>query len=78
MQTPEISREVYKTIKHYSRAELERFCTNLYMRGYNDGRESVPGIDIEQVCKAIARVDGIGQKRMAAIRTAIDKAYEEC
>jgi len=75
--TPVISREVYKAIKTYDRQRMERFCTDLYMRGYNDGRESIPGVDVDKVIDAIAAIPGIGPKRLSDIKASIDSVYEK-
>lgn len=76
MQMPEISREIYKAVKKYDRQQLARFCADVYMQGYNDGRESVPGVDVEKICEAIAATPGIGQKRMAEIKKNIESLFE--
>lgn len=72
---PVISREIYRAMKHRNREEFASFCEQMYMSGYNDGRESVPGVDTEQLYKVIASVPGIGEKRMAQIRAAVDAAF---
>ena len=70
-----IDRNTYKNVKHFNREQLMRFCEMIYSDGYNDGRESVPGVDTEQLYKVIASVPGIGEKRMAQIRAAVDAAF---
>lgn len=72
---PVIDRNTYKNVKHFNREQLIRFCEMIYSDGYNDGRESVPGVDTEQLYKVIASVPGIGEKRMAQIRAAVDAAF---
>lgn len=44
------------------RQQFELFCKNLYMTAYEEGRKSVPGIDITEVQKAISETPGIGSK----------------
>lgn len=70
-----LRREDYKKVKKMDRQEMEEFCKNLYMNGYNDGRESVPGIDINQVKDAILETKGIGQNRLASIMESIEKRF---
>lgn len=41
-----LRREDYKRVKRMDRQEFEDFCRNLYKNAYNDGRESVPGVDV--------------------------------
>lgn len=72
---PVISRETYKNVKHFNREQLAQFCERLYMNGYHDGCESVPGVDTEQLYKVIASVPGIGAKRMEQIKAAVDAAF---
>lgn len=45
---PEITREVYKNVKKFDRQQFTGFCTDLYKYGYEDGRESVPGVELEE------------------------------
>ena len=71
----DIDRETYKTVKHFDRQQLTQFCTNLYNRGLKAGRDSVPGVDVEQLYKVIASVPGIGAKRMELIKAAVENAF---
>lgn len=48
---------------------------NLYMEGYKDGRDSVPGIDIKQVEQAISETKGIGESRLRSIMNSIEKKF---
>lgn len=41
-----LRREDYKRVKKMDRQQFESFCKNLYMTAYEEGRKSVPGIDI--------------------------------
>lgn len=52
-----LRREDYRRVKKMDRSQFENFCKSLYMQGYQDGRESVPGIDISQVKDAIAETE---------------------
>lgn len=69
---PEITRETYKNVKKYDRQQFTAFCTNLYGYGYEDGRESVPGIDVAEIMEAVSKVKGIGSKKMDDIKAAIE------
>lgn len=73
---PEITRETYKSVKKYDRQQFTVFCANLYKYGYEDGRESVPGIDVADIMDAISGVKGIGAKKMESIRAAIEAMFE--
>ena len=72
---PEITRDMYKSIKKYDRQQFTAFCTDLYGFGYQDGRESVPGVDIEAIMKAIENTKGIGAKKLADIRASIEAVF---
>lgn len=73
---PEITRTVYKDVKKYDRQQFTAFCTDLYKYGFEDGRESVPGIDVAGIMDAISGVKGIGTKKMGDIREAIEAMFE--
>lgn len=49
-----LRREDYKRVKKMDRQQFENFCKNLYQTAYEEGRRSVPGIDITEVQKAIS------------------------
>lgn len=69
---PEITRDIYKNVKKFDRQQFTRFCSDLYKFGFEDGRESVPGIDVEQVYAAIEATKGIGPKKLAEIKKSIE------
>lgn len=73
---PEITREMYKSIKKYDRQQFTAFCTDLYGFGFQDGRESVPGVDITAIMKAIENTKGIGQKKLADIKDNIEAVFQ--
>ena len=72
---PEITREMYKSIKKYDRQQFMAFCTELYGYGFQDGRESVPGVDITAIMEAIENTRGIGAKKLADIKASIDIVF---
>ena len=76
---PEVTREVYKSVKKFDRNQFNRFCTDLYKFGYEDGAEaamnSVVGVDVEKVLDAIASTKGIGPKKLAEIHASIEAAF---
>lgn len=72
---PEITREMYKSIKKYDRQQFTAFCTDLYGFGFQDGRESVHGVDITAIMKAIENTKGIGAKKLADIRASIEAVF---
>lgn len=71
-----ITRARYKSIKAFDHQQMEQFRTDIYKSGYQDGRESVPGVDVETIMEAIRSVKGIGAKRLYAIRDSIEAIFE--
>lgn len=72
---PEITREVYKNVKKYDRQQFQEFCRDLYGYGFEDGRDSVPGVDLTAVYDAIKATKGIGPKKMEEIKASIEAAF---
>lgn len=70
-----LRREDYKRVKKMDRSQFESFCQNLYMTAYEEGRKSVPGIDITEVEKAISETPGIGRKRLEAIMGSLNNRF---
>lgn len=74
---PEITREIYKSVKRFDRQQFTNFCKSLYGYGYEDGRASVRGIDIERVYEVLADTKGIGPVKLAEIKANMDAAFGE-
>lgn len=55
-----INRTKYKDIKRYDHKQMEDFLTDVYKNGYADGKEAVPGVELQDVEKALQGVKGIG------------------
>ena len=72
---PEINRELYKSIKRFDRQQFTSFCTDLYGYGYEDGQNSVPGVDLSQIKEAIASTKGIGEKKLEQIMVNVEKLF---
>ncbi|BBF41987.1 hypothetical protein lbkm_0667 [Lachnospiraceae bacterium KM106-2] len=70
-----INRENDKAIKKYDHNQMETFATSLYISGFEDGKKSVPGIDLKEVEKVIRSIKGIGQAKAGAIMENINKAF---
>lgn len=74
---PEITRAIYKDIKKYDRQQFTEFCKDLYGYGFEDGRESVPGVDIETVYAAIDEIKGIGPKTSEKVKEALEPLFRK-
>lgn len=72
-----LRREDYKRVKKMDRQQFESFCKNLYMAAYEEGRKSVPGIDISEVRKAIGETPWIGSKRLQSIMDSLNSKFRE-
>ena len=72
-----IDHATYKKVKHLNRQELSEFCQEIYALGVAEGKKSVDGVESDDVYKVIAGVRGIGPKRLAAIREAVETAFKE-
>ena len=74
---PEITREVYKNVKKFDRQQFTGFCTDLYKYGYEDGRESVPGVELEEVMAAVAAARGVGKRTLDNIRDCVEQLFRK-
>lgn len=69
------TRAQYKDVKKFDHAQFDAFCTRIYTEGYQEGRNSVPGADINAVLAAIGNVKGIGEKKLADIRAGVETLF---
>lgn len=74
---PEVTREIYKNVKKFDRQQFTGFCKDLYGFGYEDGRDSVPGVDRTQIYEIIAGIKGIGNKRLEEIKEKVEAVFQE-
>ena len=74
---PEITREVYKSVKKFDRQQFTAFCKDLYGYGFEDGKNSVPGIDIKSILEVVASVKGIGPKKMEEITAKVEALFKK-
>lgn len=72
-----INRTKYKEIKKFDHAQMESFMQDIYKSGYMDGRDSAPGVELEDVLKVLTEVKGIGPKVMQGIREAVDPLFQK-
>lgn len=72
-----IDHATYKKVKHLNRQELSEFCQEIYALGVKEGKECVDGVESDDVYKVIASVRGIGPKRLAAIKEAVETAFNQ-
>lgn len=72
---PEITRETYKGVKKFDRQQFANFCADIYKFGYEDGRDSVPDLDIEKLYQAIAATKGIGPKKLEEIKANVEAVF---
>ena len=72
---PEITRDIYKGVKKFDRQQFTNFCTDIYKFGFEDGRESVPGVDVTKILEVIAATKGIGPKKLEEIKANIEEVF---
>ena len=68
-----LTRELYKKIKQMDRQEMQLFLENLYQ----EGRDSVPGIDVNRIKEIVMEVKGVGEKKASLIEQKIREAFQE-
>lgn len=68
-----INRKEYERIKKYDRTQMDTFIQSVYKSGYEDGKKSVPGIDISKISDILLAIKGLGEKRVEAILEALEK-----
>ena len=66
-----LTRELYKKIKQMDRQQMQKFLENLYQ----EGRESVPGVDVGKIKKIVMEIKGIGEKKAELIEQKIQEAF---
>lgn len=72
-----INRVMYKNIKKYDHQQMEEFLTDVYKNGYQDGRESVPGIELEDVKTALRGTKGNRTGCMAAHHRTPGRSFQK-
>ena len=68
-----LTRDLYKKIKQMDRQQMQSFLENLYQ----EGKESVPGIDINKIREILMGIKGIGEKKSELIEQKIREAFLE-
>lgn len=85
---PEITRDIYNTVRKYDRRSFEDWADHIYDCGYEDGKaQAVISIKearaaghaagLEAAVGIVAQIKGIGPKKLEEIKAAISKAMEE-
>ena len=70
------TRAQYKAAKAYDHGQFDEFCSNIYIEGFKDGKNSVQGADLTAVMTVIRTVKGIGDKRLAQIEAIVSTLFE--
>ena len=75
-----VNRKEYQNVKKMDHNQMNLYIQSIYksayMDGFKAGTESVPGIDITEIKKALLNVKGLGAKRVASILEALEKEFE--
>lgn len=72
---PEITREIYKSAKKFDRKQFEGFCTDIYRYGFQDGRDSVPYMDVTRIYEVIEATKGVGPTLAARLKANIEAVF---
>lgn len=67
-----LTRKQYKSVKKMDHKDMDSWVASIYESGYNDGRNSVPGIDFEEAKEVLLSIKGIGEKKAAVIIESLD------
>lgn len=73
----ELNRKDYLNIKKMDHHQMSLWAESMYKSGFEDGRASIPVLDISLIKKALLNVKGIGEKKAADIIIAIEKGITE-
>lgn len=68
-----INRKEYERIKKYDRTQMDTSIQSVYKSGFEDGKSSVPGIDISKISEILMGIKGLGAKRVECIIAALEK-----
>lgn len=71
------TRKVYKAVKKYDHQQFDDFYTRVYMNGYEDGKKAVPGVDVEEILKAVSDVKGVGPALAGKIKAAVNDLFQK-
>ena len=66
MKEVNITRAVYKDIKRYDHNQMNKFLTNYYVNGFNDGLNSA-NIDYDVLREVLLSTKGIGAVKADAV-----------
>lgn len=76
-----ITREKFKTIKKFDHRQMDEFLSSVYeigrKDGFEEGKASVPGIDIKSVYETIAGTKGIGPKKLEEIKSSVEARFKQ-
>lgn len=74
-----LDRTMYKDIKSMNREQMESFLKRVFENGYRKALEDRPagtaqGTDTEKLRNELAKINGIGSKRLEEIMSVIEKS----
>lgn len=72
---PEITRDTYKGVKKFDRQQFTNFCNDIYKFGVEDGKASVPAVDVEKILEIISATKGIGPKKLDEIKANLEAVF---
>lgn len=69
----EVNRKEYEKIRRKDHNQMNEYLQDIYKRGFEAGRASVPRVDIYGIEKVLIEIKGLGAKRVADIVAALEK-----
>ena len=76
MKEVNITRKMYKDIKRYDHNQMNKFLTNYYVNGFNDGLNSAK-IDYDVLREVLLSIKGIGAVKADAVINKLKELEQE-
>lgn len=76
-KTELINRKEYDRIRKMDHGQMSMFCRDMYLKGYNAGKQEASGLSESEVQQVILQIKGIGEKKANDIVKALTQAQEE-
>lgn len=71
------TRALYKAVKKYDHQQFDDFCMQIYQEGFEEGKKSVKGIEIDRVLEIMSGIKGIGPALHKKISDALNEEFEK-
>lgn len=72
MRKYELNRKMYDKVRKMDHRQMKLWAESLYKSGFNDGKETAPGLTGQEIRHALLPINGIGKKKIDAIVDALE------